>query len=66
MRAKYFYWVVAVILGVNAVVHLVSGNMLRAVLSAALAAVLALEASGRPTLGKLWRAAKRLYRLLRR
>ena len=66
MSLKYFYWIIAAILGINAVVHLFSGNMLRAVLSAALAAVLALEASGRPTLGRLWRTIKRLYRLLRR
>ena len=63
---KYFYLVLAAILAVNAVLHLVQGNLLRALLSAFFAAVFFLEATGRPTLGKLRKGLSLLWKGLTR
>ncbi len=63
MQLRHFYLVLAAILGLNTLLHLFHGNLLRALLSALLAGMMYLEFSGRPTLGRVWRAGRRLLDL---
>lgn len=69
MKLK-IYLVIAAIAGLNAVFHLVDGHLIRAVISAAVALVFGLEASGRPTLGtvlqQIRRGARALYDAVKR
>ena len=70
MKLQHLYIGLAILAGLNAVFHLVEGNLIRAVLSGAVAVVFGLEASGRPTLGKvlkqLRKSARALYREIKR
>jgi hypothetical protein len=63
---KYFYLVLAAILAINALMHLLEGNLLRALLSGFFAVVFFLEATGKPTLGKLRRGLSLLWKGLMR
>lgn len=64
-KIKRVCLVVAIIAGLNALFHLVDGNLIRAALSAVVAALFGLEASGRPALRRAYASLRETYRGLR-